>query len=101
MNRLQFSRLARRDLASIGRFTVDNWGENQAVHYFKQIDDCCRLLCAKQMVGRPCNQIARGLMRKETGKHVIVYKNLDETVLVCRVLHQSTLPGGRDFDDNR
>lgn len=53
------------------------------------------------MVGRPCNQIARGLMRKETGKHVIVYKNLDETVLVCRVLHQSTLPGGRDFDDNR
>jgi toxin ParE1/3/4 len=98
---LQISRLARRDLALIGRYTLDNWGEDQAVHYLKLIDDCCRLLCTQPLIGRPCGQIMPGLMRKEIGKHVIFYRVLDDRIFVWRVLHKSMLPGEQFFDDNR
>ena len=96
---LHFSRLTEADLLTIGLYTLRAWGEAQTDRYLRELEDGCRQLAGNPELGRTCDHVRRGLRRMEYGKHVVLYREQGDGILVCRVLHQSMLPERQDIDD--
>lgn len=99
MPRVRFSGRAKADLLKIGSYTLENWGESQALRYLGNLEDCANTIAANPSPGRDCDWIRPGLRRFETGRHVIFYRPEKAGILIVRVLHQSMLPERQKFDD--
>jgi toxin ParE1/3/4 len=98
MKRLVYSKLAKIDMFKIGDYTREVWGEIQADRYLDQLEDCCERLMINPKMGRASDIVQPGLRRFEQGRHVIFYQQLEERVLIYRILHQSMLPARHIFD---
>ena len=83
---------AKTDLLSIGSYTLETWGEAQAVRYLDGLERCTKMLAANPSLGRPSDWLRRGLYRFETGRHVVFYRRKPNGIFVVRILHQSILP---------
>ena len=92
MATFRLSRRADADLIEIGTYTLETWGEDQAIRYLDELETCCRLLSDNPNLGRACDYIRSGLRRMESGRHVIFYRIDDAGVVVSRILHQRMLP---------
>ncbi|MDE3201362.1 MAG: type II toxin-antitoxin system RelE/ParE family toxin [Acidobacteriota bacterium] len=86
------SKLARADLIGIADYTVDTWGEAQALRYLSQIEEALDRLEKNPRIGRRCDPIRRGYRRHEVGEHVLFYLIRKEEVFISRILHGSMLP---------
>ena len=71
---LRFSRRAELDLMEIARYTLERWGEDQAVRYIDALEVCCWQLARNPGLGRACDDIRPGLRRMESGQHVVFYR---------------------------
>jgi len=87
------------DLAAILDYTVDTWGEEQAVKYFAKLTPCFELLTVTPYLGRACDALSPGLRRIEEGKHVVFYRVADDDIRISRILHQGYLPRRHNFSD--
>jgi toxin ParE1/3/4 len=96
MLNLSFSRLAERDLLSIGEYTMRTWGSAQADRYLSELDERCRLLAVNPELGSLCDHIRPGLRSIEKGRHAIFYRWGASGVYVVRILHQRMLPERHD-----
>jgi toxin ParE1/3/4 len=96
---VRYSAGAGRDLTRIAEYTVNQWGEAQAILYLDALEACCQQLAASPLLGRTCDDIRPGLRRMEQGKHVIFYRVTATGILVSRILHQSMLPGRHPEDE--
>lgn len=99
MPTVRFSGRAKADLLNIGSYTLETWGEAQALRYFSHLEDCANTIAANSSSGRECDWIRPGLRRFETGRHVIFYRQEKGGILVVRILHQSTMPERHPFED--
>jgi toxin ParE1/3/4 len=90
-----FSVRAKEDLLDIGQYTLRTWGEAQAVRYLAALEKCAALLAQNPALGRSCDWIRAGLLRFESGSHVLFYRKKRGGIFVVRVLHQRMLPEGR------
>jgi toxin ParE1/3/4 len=88
-----FSASATRDMEEIDDYTVDRWGEVQAIRYLDQLQSCCSRIARNPLLGRQCSEIFPGLRRFEHAKHVIFYSQQDSDVFIWRILHESMVPG--------
>jgi toxin ParE1/3/4 len=90
----KLSRLALADLKSVGRYTVQQWGLEQAERYLDDLGSVLTLLAASPALGRACNQIRKGYRRMEHGRHVIFYRVRPRGagIDVIRILHERMLP---------
>ena len=95
MAQVRLSRRAEGVLLSIGRHTLETWGEDQAIRYLDDLEACCRMLAENPAAGRACNDVRPGLLRLECGRHVVFYRQALEGIVVSRILHQRMLPRGR------
>jgi toxin ParE1/3/4 len=95
---LLFSRSAKADLLSIGAYTLQTWGSDQAERYLDGLERCAKLLAGNPSLGRPCAWIRPGLYRFEKGRHVLFYRRQEDGILVSRILHQSMLPDQQPFE---
>ncbi len=100
MNHYRLSPRAQRTLTSIVEWTIERFGVEQAVKYHDQIAARLSKLASGGMPhGRPCGAIVSkarplaGLMCHREGRHYIVYRHVDEGILVVDFVHIS-----RDFD---
>jgi len=91
---LKLSRAAKRDLLEIGRYTVEQWGVEQADRYLTQLDDRLRLLAREPTSGRSCDEIKAGYRRYHQGRHVVFYRVVRAQVQIIRILHERMLPLG-------
>jgi toxin ParE1/3/4 len=91
----RLSKLARLDLSEIADYTVDTWGEEQAVRYLDRLADCFERLASHPQMGRLCPQIRTGYRRMECEMHVVFYRTDSDGVIVGRVLHKGMLPTAR------
>ena len=82
----------------IAAYTVQEWGEDQAIRYIDGLESCCEQLANTPKLGRPCSSIRPGLRRIEHGRHVVFYRVEPDGVLVSRILHQRMLPENRNID---
>jgi toxin ParE1/3/4 len=97
MPNLRFSRLAERDLLSIGEYTMRTWGNAQADRYLGDLEECCGLLAVSPELGSLCDHIRPGLRYIEKGRHAIFYRWDSSGVYVVRILHQHMLPERHDI----
>jgi toxin ParE1/3/4 len=95
----RFSRRAEADLLSIGNYTLRTWGKAQAARYIGELEVFCQSLADNPALGRPCDDVRRGMRRMEDGKHVVFYRQELNGILVSRILHQSMLPDKHDTGD--
>ncbi len=89
---LRLSQAAKKDLLDIGRYTLEVWGEEQAVRYLGQLDACFHRMAKTPKCGRPCEGIKAGYRRLLEGRHVIFFRVVRKQVQIIRILHERMLP---------
>lgn len=95
----RLSRMAETDLLQIANYTLNRWGQDQAVSYIDGLEACCRQLLNNPELGRTCDHVRPGLRRMEYGRHVLFYRIEAGGIIVYRILHQRMLPEGKSIDD--
>jgi toxin ParE1/3/4 len=80
------------DLPDIGAYSLRNWGEDQTIHYLRDLEACCQMLADNPAPGRSCNHVRPGLRRMESGQHIVFYRVDAAGIYVSRILHQRMLP---------
>lgn len=100
MPHCRFSRRAEADLLGIGAYTLRAWGEDQAIRYIIELEACCQMLADNPALGRSCSDIAPGLRRMESSRHVVFYREETRGILISRILHQHVLPERHAMDDD-
>lgn len=80
---------ARADLRRIKRETVESWGEAQKERYLSKISARIRALAFQPNSGIARDDLDRGVRSAVVGKHLLLYRIIDERVHVLRVVHQN------------
>lgn len=89
MARFTLRPTAQIDLELIWRYTLDQWGEQQADTYIRQLNEGFHLLAREPETGRDCGYIRPGYRKYHTGRHIIFYRPVsDSEIEVVRVLHE-------------
>jgi toxin ParE1/3/4 len=96
---VRFSGKAKKDMLSIGAYTLRTWGERQTARYLDELESCANVLARNPKIGRSCDWIRSGLHRFEQGRHVLFYRGEKDGIFVVRILHQSMLPDRHSFKD--
>jgi toxin ParE1/3/4 len=79
---------AQRDLKEIWSYTLKTWSREQANRYLSTINAAIGELRQRPELGRPCDDVSPGLLRRKVERHVIYFRHLQENLLVVRVLHE-------------
>ena len=94
---LKYSNLAKQDLASIEKYTRENWGGNQADLYLAQIENKILDLLETPYLGTARPDISVGYRCVPEGKHLIFYRVDTETLTLTaidpRLLTKTDPPG--------
>ncbi len=89
MTAFSVSRAARADLKNIAAYTQKVWGAEQRRTYLKGLDLAFHFLADNPLAGSPCNYVVEGLRKRRFESHTIFYENVNNTILIDRVLHKS------------
>ena len=85
--RIRISGLAQTDLAGIGTYTQNRWGNEQKTRYLHQIQKTLLTLLDAPQTGTERDDIAPGLRSRASGSHIVFYRITDFGLEVVRVLH--------------
>ncbi|ADZ69800.1 type II toxin-antitoxin system RelE/ParE family toxin [Polymorphum gilvum] len=88
MRRIQFSPAAEADLDAIWAYTLGQWGEAQAIRYFRDMQATCAGLASGTLSGRSVDDVRPGYFKAAFGAHLLFYRLTEEALVVIRVLHQ-------------
>lgn len=99
MSAYRLSRLADQDLVQIFGYTIETFGIDQALTYKAEIEAIFALLAEHPSMGRDVSELRPGLRRHEHAAHVIFYSQIDNGVLVIRVLGFKQKPKPQLMDD--
>jgi toxin ParE1/3/4 len=86
--KFRLTRPAIRDLATIGRYTRETWGEEQARRYRAAITARLKWLCRNRSLWRERSELLEGVYTYPEQSHVIVFREYEEGIEILRVLHQ-------------
>ena len=84
---LVLSPKAKQDLVDIHRYTVENWGDSQAVRYTTGLKQAVQDVLRARAKGAVRPELGEGLRSVHCEKHVIFYRQRDNTIQIVRVLH--------------
>lgn len=82
------SRRAQADIDRIARVSTDEWGLAQARTYVEALHTACQNLADFPHLGRNAAYIRPGMLRLESGSHVIFYRRAEGGIVVLRILHE-------------
>jgi toxin ParE1/3/4 len=80
---------AQADLRALTRSGAERWGEDQALAYARAILDKIALIGRRPALGPRVGDELPDLRRTRSGRHIIYYRQLDDLVIVSRILHDS------------
>lgn len=84
----QLSKLAIQDLEYIFKFTLEFWSLSQAEEYHKLINLEFKSICQNPLSGKSIDEIKDNHRCKIIKSHYIIYKEIDQTIYIDRILHQ-------------
>jgi len=87
--RYELSLEADQDLSDIFDYTQTEFGQDQAIIYLRDLDDCFTTLLNHPESGRKRPEIREGLYSLASGSHVVFYRILADRLRIVRVLHGS------------
>ena len=89
MARYKLTNKAVDDLTHIWNYTFDKWSENQADKYYLMLLENCAEIAFNPELGKNYSIIAANLLGFKAGRHIIVYRTIDENeVEITRILHE-------------
>lgn len=88
MPQYRLSRKAEKDIVNIARYTIEQFGIEQARTYRDSLIACFRSLGETPGIGRKVDYIREGYRRFDDRSHVIFYKSDGRDILIVRVLHK-------------
>lgn len=91
----RISRSAARDLFEIGRYTVREWGENQADIYLSALETRFQWLASNKPLWRKRPDIQENLSSYQHDRHIIICTERGECLRIVRVLHERMDVAGR------
>lgn len=95
--------MARRDLDEIRRYTVETWGNDQWLVYYRGLVRAFEGIAADPEVGRDRNLFATGLRSVNYKRHIIFFARIaaaEDEPVILRIVHQRrNLPALIYFDD--
>ena len=90
LNKLyQFRPRAEQDLEDIYDYTLREFGEAQADRYIRKLFEIFQCLADTPGIARHRDEVRQGLRSYPVKAHIIFFRELDNGVLIVRVLHQS------------
>ena len=100
---IRLSRLSRRDLDDIWRYTIKHWGREQRLTYYRGLVRAFEGIAAEPGGGRDRSLFVTGLRSVNYREHVIFFARVaaarDEPVIV-RIVHQRrNMPALVYFED--
>jgi len=84
----RLSRRAEADLESIYDYTLAIWSRTQADKYYGELAEGFEELVSGRRKGRDAG-LGAGIMKSQTGSHVVFYRLSANGIDILRVLHQS------------
>ena len=84
----RLSREAESDIGNIARYTIEQFGIEQARTYRDSMIACFQSLGETPGIGRRVDYIREGYRRFDHRSHVIFYKSEGPDILIIRVLHK-------------
>ena len=100
---LRLSRLARQDLDDIRRCTIEAWGRDQWLRYYRGLVRTLEDITANPDGGRYRSLFAAGLRSVNYERHVIFFARIaaaGNAVVILRIVHQPrNLPALVYFED--
>lgn len=88
MMQYRLSKLAKKDLEDIWKYTAENWSINQANKYYEIIINECLFITENQHIGRSIIHIKPLHRIRQIKSHIIVYKIKNDQIWVDRILHK-------------
>lgn len=88
----RLTRDAQQDVASIRRYTVDAWGQEQSRKYLQGIRDTIELLAEFPSQGLGRLDVGAGVYSFPYGSHMLYYRIEKKQLVVFAVLHQRMVP---------
>lgn len=89
MRKILLSPAATADLEDIWDCTEKRWDADQAEEYLRELQRAIERAAANPAIGRPCDEIRAGYLKRAGGSHVLFYRLIgDDTIDVVCVLHQ-------------
>lgn len=88
---IRLSRLARRDLDDIRRFTLDTWGRAQWLKYYRGLVRTFEGVMVNPDSGRDRSRFVPGMRSVMYGRHLIFYaptSPADDAPVILRIVHQ-------------
>ena len=76
------------DILGIYDYTFQNFGEEQAITYFRSLEGCFEFLCDNPRVARKHDEFNPTVRIHHHKKHLILYRVEDEHLLIIRILHE-------------
>jgi toxin ParE1/3/4 len=90
MGRFILAARVRSDLSGIWRYSVLNYGTDQAERYIRDIWCAFERAAENPRRGRRCDEAAPGHFKMVAGSHIVIYRVIgDEVVDIVRILHQA------------
>lgn len=100
---IRLSRQARQDLDDIRSYTLDRWGRDQWLKYYRGLVEAFERISDDPMTGRNRDLFRAGMRSLPYGKHLIFFAPIaaaDGQPVILRIVHQRRyLPGLAYYDD--
>ncbi len=84
----RLSNKAEQYLRRIYQYSLQNFGDSQAVAYLTGIEEAIQLVANNDALAQRVDDIRKGYSRYFNQEHVIYFQNKKTHILVVRVLHQ-------------
>lgn len=88
MHKYVLSSKADIDLDEIADYSVQEWGEGQALKYLDGLIECFENIALTPDMGRDASEFSPYLKRFKYNAHSVFYTSTDKGVLIVRILSQ-------------
>lgn len=93
----KFTEKAESDLAAIIDYTVETWGEAQAVKYIDGLEELAATLAQTPDLGKAREDIHKGLIVFPYERHLLFYRKERNGITIVRILHDSMDTPRREY----
>lgn len=92
MAKYRLTKEAESDLLKMFLYGFETFGLTQAEEYREGMIRCFELLAENPRIGRKADALAPGARRHEHARHVIIYDEQPDGVLIIGIIHERRMP---------
>jgi toxin ParE1/3/4 len=86
---IRFTNAARQDLKNIFTYSIRRWGRRQAERYSAQLNLQIQKIGQDAVFSKPVQNSRSNLRQSTAGRHLIIFEQTDEHILIVRILHEA------------